>query len=160
MENRLFIQVFIFFQGAKTEIEHEVIVVDDHGPEKVSSRFSKSNGIRLYKTPKNLGFTGACNHGAKYAKGEFLCFLNSDALVTDNWSDNLLNAYKLADNVGIVGPRLIHSNGKLQESGGIVLIMETQQILAEMLIYQIAGSNILKMLIMFGCSTCNTNKRF
>ena len=107
-------------QGAKTQIEHEVIVVDDHGPEKVSSRFSKSNGIRLYKTPKNLGFTGACNYGAKYAKGEFLCFLNSDALVTDNWSDNLLNAYKLADNVGIVGPRLIHSNGKLQESGGIV----------------------------------------
>jgi GT2 family glycosyltransferase len=108
-------------QKAKTELKYEVILVDDLGPDLVEKFFSeKKNGIKIYKNSKNVGFTNTCNQGAKIANGKYLCFLNSDTIVTDNWSDSLLNGFKLAKNVGIVGPRLIFEDGTLQESGGIV----------------------------------------
>ena len=108
-------------QIAKTNIEFEVIVVDDCGPEKVSKKFNeKINGIKIFQNKKNLGFTETCNQGAKIANGEYLCFLNSDTITTDYWSDSLLNGFLLAKNVGVVGPRLLFENGTLQESGGIV----------------------------------------
>ena len=108
-------------QKAKTDVSFEVIVVDDCGPDSVSTKFNeKDNGFTIIKNKKNEGFTTTCNNGSKKAKGKYLCFLNSDAIVTDYWSDSLLNGFKLASNVGIVGPRLIFENGKLQESGGIV----------------------------------------
>jgi len=108
-------------QIAKTNIDFEVIVVDDCGPEKVISKFKeKLNGIRIHQNEKNSGFTNTCNQGAKIANGAYLCFLNSDTIVTDYWCDSLLNGFLLAENVGIVGPRLLYENGTLQESGGIV----------------------------------------
>lgn len=108
-------------QKAKTELKYEVIVVDDLGSDLVESVFSeRRNGIKIYKNSKNVGFTNTCNQGAKIANGKYLCFLNSDTIVTDNWSDSLINGFKLATNVGIVGPRLIFEDGTLQESGGIV----------------------------------------
>lgn len=108
-------------QIAKTDIDFEVIVVDDCGPEKVSSKFNeKINGIKIHQNEKNSGFTNTCNQGAKIANGKYLCFLNSDTIATDYWCDSLLNGFILAKNVGVVGPRLLYENGTLQESGGIV----------------------------------------
>ena len=108
-------------QVAKTETTLEIIVVDDCGPESVSNIFSESrNGFKIIENKENLGFTNTCNAGAKVANGKYLCFLNSDTIVTDYWSDNLLNGFNLAKNVGVVGPRLLYEDGSLQESGGIV----------------------------------------
>ncbi len=54
------------------------------------------------------------------ARGKYLCFLNSDTIVTDSWADNLTNSFKLAKNVGIAGTKLLYEDGSLQEAGGIV----------------------------------------
>mgnify|MGYP000147057855 CR=1 FL=1 len=108
-------------QEAKINIAYEVIVVDDLGPQKVSNKFNANkNGFILLENEANLGFTGTCNAGALIAKGEYICFLNSDTIVTDLWADNLLNGFSLADNVGIVGSKLIYEDGSLQEAGGII----------------------------------------
>lgn len=108
-------------QQAKTNIKIEVIVVDDCGPQKVSKFFDeKINNIIIHNNEKNLGFTNTCNKGAEISSGEYLCFLNSDTVVTDYWIDNLINGFKLAKNIGIVGSRLLYDDGSLQEAGGIV----------------------------------------
>ena len=49
------------------------------------------------------------------SRGQYICFLNTDTIATDYWLDNLLSGFKLADNVGIVGPRLLHNDGTVQE---------------------------------------------
>lgn len=107
---------------AKTKIKYEVIVVDDCGPKRVSKKLNvdTGGGILIHTNPSNLGFTNSCNNGAKLARGKYLCFLNSDTIVTDNWADNLINSFKLAKNVGIAGTKLLYEDGSLQEAGGIV----------------------------------------
>lgn len=106
---------------SKNNCTYEVILVDDCGPERVIKKIAcKRIGVKLIENKLNQGFTKTCNAGANEASGKYICFLNTDTVVTDNWLDNLLNGFKLADNVGVVGPRLLHNNGKVQESGGII----------------------------------------
>ena len=107
---------------AKNNIAFEIIIVDDCGPQNIKNKLLKSSkiDIKCIRNNENKGFTKSCNIGAKNAKGKYLCFLNSDTVVTDNWLDNLINGFIFADNIGIVGSRLLHNNGSLQESGGII----------------------------------------
>ena len=106
-------------QEAQIGLRYEVIVVDDAGPEKVRDMFSKDNaGFKLFENKHNLGFTGTCNAGAKQANGKYLCFLNSDTVVTDYWADRCVSVLEENDDIGIVGSRLIYEDGTLQESGG------------------------------------------
>lgn len=108
-------------QEAKTNIKYEVIIVDDCGPQKVSKFFDeKINNVTIHTNKKNTGFTNTCNKGAEISRGEYLCFLNSDTIVTDFWIDNAVNGFKLAKNIGIVGSKLLYDDGSLQEAGGIV----------------------------------------
>ena len=106
-------------QEAQIELRYEVIVVDDAGPEKVRDVFNVDNaGFKLFENKHNLGFTGTCNRGAEQANGKFLCFLNSDAVVTDYWADRCVSVMEENNDIGIVGSRLIYEDGILQESGG------------------------------------------
>jgi glycosyltransferase involved in cell wall biosynthesis len=70
--------------------------------------------------PKNQGFIGACNAGAKEARGDYLFFLNNDTLVREGWLDTLVETFDSVPNVGIVGSKLFFSDGVLQEVGGII----------------------------------------
>ena len=45
--------------------------------------------------------------------------LNNDTTVTEGWLPPLLQLFEKPD-VGIVGPKLLFPNGKLQEAGGII----------------------------------------
>ena len=106
---------------AKSNVKYEVIIVDDCGPEKVIDELKNlTASITIHTNSENIGFGNSCNKGAELAKGKFLCFLNSDTIVTDNWSDHLINSFSLADNVGIAGSKLIYEDGSIQEAGGIV----------------------------------------
>jgi len=56
------------------------------------------------------GFSWACNRGIEQAKGEYICFLNDDTLVSQCWLDNLIGAFDIKD-CGIVGPSTCYSKG-------------------------------------------------
>jgi GT2 family glycosyltransferase len=47
-------------------------------------------GVQFVRNEVNLGFIGACNHGAALARGEVLLFLNNDTIVTPGWLDAIL----------------------------------------------------------------------
>ena len=98
----------------------EVIVLDDTSHDPDISWLEKIPGLILINNDHNLGFVRNCNKGAQIAKGEFLCFLNNDTFVLENWLDALLEVFSTHSDAGIVGSKLIYPDGRLQEAGGIV----------------------------------------
>ena len=57
----------------------ELIVVDDASTEPAPEELPNATVLR---NDRNLGFGPSCNRGAAEARGRFLCFLNSDSLLT------------------------------------------------------------------------------
>jgi len=60
----------------------EVIIIDDYSTDNsvkyIQDTFSTQ--VRLIKHKKNMGFAAAVNTGARHAKGELLCLLNTDVV--------------------------------------------------------------------------------
>ncbi len=88
-------------------ISYEIIVVDNEGDKNLESELKKHRQVRYIKSGKNIGFGAGNNLGAKFAKGEYLFFLNPDTVVQKNSIENLYKFIKKDKNVGIVSPLLL-----------------------------------------------------
>ncbi|PZO80068.1 MAG: hypothetical protein DI629_07865 [Mesorhizobium amorphae] len=74
--------------------------------------------LRIVDGHINRGFSGANNLGASFARGRALLFLNSDVFpLKSGWLEKMLRALVQAENVGVVGARLLFHNGTLQHDG-------------------------------------------
>ena len=100
----------------------EVIIVDDQSSDETLLAPVVFPGATVLRNDRNLGFVGGCNRGAAAAKGEYIFFLNNDTKVHDFSLDALLDVFRLHENVGIAGSKLLFGDGKLQEAGGIIWI--------------------------------------
>ncbi|MEO1079813.1 MAG: glycosyltransferase [Pseudomonadota bacterium] len=99
--------------------DYEIILADDCSTDLTQTVGERIRGIRVERTPENLRFVRNCNHAAKAARGDALIFLNNDTAVTEGWLEHLLKPLE-DETVGVVGPKLLFADGKLQEAGGIV----------------------------------------
>lgn len=59
----------------------DVVVVDNGSSAEAIERVKGLNGVRVLSPGTNLGYAGGCDHGATQATGEYLAFVNSDAVV-------------------------------------------------------------------------------
>ena len=74
--------------------------------------------LRLVLPPQNLGFAGASNEGLEAARGEFICFLNSDVMPkTPDWIARLIAAKQAAPKLGLLGARLLFEDNTVQHIG-------------------------------------------
>lgn len=81
---------------AELREEDELIVVDNaSGDETLDVIATAAPGARVIESASNDGFPAACNRGAETASGEFLVFLNPDAVVAEGWREAI--AAPLAD---------------------------------------------------------------
>jgi len=103
-----------------SEVAFEIIVVDDASSEGTANALAKRPRIRLVRNVENLGFVRSCNRGADEARGELLCFLNSDTEVCSEWLEALVYTFDDRPEAGLVGARLVYPDGSLQEAGGIL----------------------------------------
>lgn len=96
--------------------EFEIILVDNNSSVSDLALFKdRFNGnIRIIANDKNWGFARANNQGAKFAQGDYLFFLNSDTIISQNILEPLRENLIRDSEVGIVAPRLILKNGKEQ----------------------------------------------
>lgn len=98
----------------------EVIVMDDCAPTAASEALAPVQGVRFERNPQNLGFLGNTNRGAAFARGEYLLFLNNDAVVAPGALQAMLDVFEREGDAGAVGAKLVFPDGSLQEAGGIV----------------------------------------
>ncbi len=74
--------------------------------------------LRLLMLDRNMGFAPANNIALDHARGEFVCFLNSDVFPdAPGWLDALAGRLEADPELGAVGPLLLFENGAVQHQG-------------------------------------------
>lgn len=74
--------------------------------------------FRLVLLAHNLGFAPANNVGLGLARGEFVCFMNSDVFPgTADWMEQLVQRLRDTPGLGVVGPLLLFEDGCVQHQG-------------------------------------------
>ena len=96
-------------QSIDKKKNYEIIIVDnsssDNSINYVKNKFPEVN---IIKSKYNRGYAGGCNLGAKYAKGEYLFFLNDDTILTKNTIEILLSILKENKQVASVQPKILN----------------------------------------------------
>jgi GT2 family glycosyltransferase len=101
--------------------DYEVILADDGSTDETLTASSLLVNVAVERLDTRAGFVGNCNNGARRGRGHYLLFLNNDTIAQPGWLDALVDTADADTDVGIVGPKLIYENGRLQDAGGIVL---------------------------------------
>lgn len=85
---------------------YEIIVVDNASIENPKQAIVAHHpDVKLILSQTNLGFAGGNNLGIKDSNGEFLLFINNDAVLTDGTIENLVSTFSEKPDAGIVSPK-------------------------------------------------------
>lgn len=99
----------------------KVLVVDDYcQPENAKNLKSlESEQVKVIFREKNGGFAKAVNTGLKAAPAtDDVILVNSDIFAHEHWLESLqYAAYEFGEKIGIVGPKLLYPDGKIQSAG-------------------------------------------
>jgi GT2 family glycosyltransferase len=103
--------------------ELEIIVIDNASTDG-SAHFLKRDhpDIRILNLKRNEGFAGGNNAGLRIARGEFIAFLNNDAVADPRWLEFLLQAIERDARLGGVASKvLFRSRPDVINSAGLEL---------------------------------------
>lgn len=98
--------------NATQNIKAEIIVIDnasnDDSCKMVKEFFPE---VTLIDNKENLGFPKGNNQGVAVAKGEYVCVLNPDTVVSENTFDKMLPFADAQNELGIIGVKLVDGTG-------------------------------------------------
>lgn len=97
-------------------IEFEIIIVNNSAKESLGDIKLENPRIRIIKA-RNLGYGRGNNLGSKYARGEYLVFLNPDSIVSKNWLKKAIRVFS-KKNAGVVMSKILSLDGKIINSFG------------------------------------------
>lgn len=86
----------------------EVIVVDDASTDN-SIRLIEKFPVQLIRNAKNIGPVKARNIGAKKATGDYILFLDGDAMVAQTYLSHLVNFLDLNSRAGVVSGKVVEA---------------------------------------------------
>lgn len=81
-------------RSQRTDLEHEVIVVESSGDGTAEAVRRDFPGVRLIASPERLHPGGSRNRGAEAARGEILAFVDADCRVDPDWLERLDAAHR------------------------------------------------------------------
>ena len=100
-------------------VPYELIIVDNGSTDETGRLLEKIPGAKVIRNQSNLGFGPACMQAAACAEGEYLCFLNNDALLSPGAMTAVLQNFRNSE-VAAVGGKILLATGALQEAGSLV----------------------------------------
>ena len=104
-----------------TGLSYEIIIVDNGSdPSSLDPLRQLGCGVRLLDLGINRYFGEANNIAAEQAKGRYLCLLNNDAFVQQDWLKGLSATLTEHPDAGAAGPLFLFQNGTIQEAGGSI----------------------------------------
>jgi len=106
--------------AAANSVPFEVIVADDCSTDETVELLNLNSWVRHVRMESNGRFIRNCNNAAKYARGQYIYFLNNDTVVLDHWLDLIMATFRLRPKAGLVGSQVLFHNSEIQESGGII----------------------------------------
>ena len=102
----------------QTYDNYEVTIVDNGSTDEsvafVTEQFPQ---VRLIQNKENLGFSRGINVGLREVNTDVVVLLNNDVLVQPDWLTELIRPLMQADNIGIVGSKLLFPDGTVQHLG-------------------------------------------
>lgn len=112
---RYFLEQCVFsVQKALEGIDGEIIVIDNASSDDSCKMMkAKFPHIKLIENKDNLGFPKGNNIGVAQAKGEYICILNPDTVVSEDTFSKVLNSQLVTHNsqLGIISCKLIDGAG-------------------------------------------------
>ncbi len=98
-----------------TKVPFEIIVVDNASKVSPKSKISRIYpDVRIIVSGVNRGFAGGNNLGVEVSSGQFLFFINNDAVVTKGAINAILSSFD-DPNIGVVSPLICYYPTSAQE---------------------------------------------
>lgn len=72
--------------------------------------------VVLTLNKQNLGFAKGVNQALKQASGSYILLLNPDTYITDNFFQSAVEYMEKHVDIGIIGPKILDTDGRLQNS--------------------------------------------
>lgn len=93
-------------------LDAEIIVIDNNSSDDSCAMMKERfPNIKLIENKENSGFPKGNNIAVREAKGEYLCILNPDTVVSEDTFEKVLAFAKNQSDLGIVGCKLIDGTG-------------------------------------------------
>lgn len=102
-------------------VAYEILLADDGSSDDTVHAAALYPGLRVVRTPSNLGFLRNCNHAARQARGQHILLLNNDTVVLPGWLKALHQTMAADPRIAIVGSKMLYPDGHIQEAGGGLL---------------------------------------
>jgi GT2 family glycosyltransferase len=95
-----------------------IVVVDDASPEEHRAALRRLEGAELFLSPENAGFAASVNRGLALAgESDDVVVMNNDVAAHEHWLERLQDAAYEHEETGIVGPKLLYPDGRIQSAG-------------------------------------------
>ena len=100
--------------------DYEVVLVDncstDGSHERVMDRFGADPKLRLVRSDRNHGCAGGRNRAISEARGEILCFIDSDGVADSRWLNGISDQFK-QPTTAVVASRQVFAHNPLLLNG-------------------------------------------
>jgi len=107
----------------QTFADYEVIIIDDATPDRsvveYIKTFIKDHGnMRLVENTENMRFIKTCNKGIELAMGEYICLLNADTEVKNNFVERNVEILDADGSIGALSCVIVDQDGDNWFTGG------------------------------------------
>ena len=101
----------------KYPLQYEIIIVDnasvDGSMEMLTDLAKNWPNLKIISSSKNLGYGKANNQGGSKAKGRFILYLNSDAIISNIDFSDIIGLFERHKDIGALTVKVLLPNGKI-----------------------------------------------
>ncbi len=106
----------------RASYRHEIqLIIADSGSDDETCHIEHYvHGATILRFEGNVAFIRACNAAVQQIRAPYVLFLNNDTEILLGSIEAAINRFRRDPEVGVIGGKLIRTNGLLQEAGAII----------------------------------------